>query len=585
MAKSRNQHRDQNRTQQFDDFSPIAAPQLYERNVRQETERRSLVGEFRRKLAILIAGDTSLPAPRPMRDTTASGCADASYTSFTDRMWNISYERRVIYQDLLDMDRNGPLISTGLSIIADNTVCYEDVDVDGFQWELIKANSKALAVLNSLKQRLQLGQEVWQIVRNFTCFGEEYREMAVDADGLVQTFNSLPAWTILPRFDALGNRVPGFTQRPESMPGIRTIQLDEWQIIPFIDGPRRGWYGTGLMYSARRAFRRHEKMADGMAIARMTRAYDKLIHYVPVRQDWDEKRQQEKVWLYRTAMTKKRGLDSQGNPYMREDPFTVETDIYVPEDGTKRGRVEVLAQQNMQLMNVEDLRYHQDEILAALRVPRKYLNMQNKGQSSTSSAILAEDRQFARMLRQRQAVLRLGLITLGIRALTLQGFRADDLGVCVKMARINVVDFLEAAKVEFTLAQAAQLYSMTLLQGGLPPEILADRYMQLNDEEKEILKNFIVETEKGQEKAEKKAEAQAAARGGRTSTNSNGTSNNGTNSNAPTATQVAEVLATLGVLCQKTLEEEGSEFNIGYSERKQLALNAIDDIVSTNGYS
>lgn len=529
--------------------------------------RPSLVAAMRKKLADVIAGDRSpMPAPPPPDQTTVTGQVDATFLSITERLHQLQYERKAIYQDLLDMDRNSPLVSTGLTIIAENTVCLEDLEIDGFRWKLEKENAEARKILDRLKRRLDLGQEAFQVVRKFVCFGEEYREIVVDRNGDVVGFNSLPAYSMMPNFDALGNRLPGFMQTPEGY-GSKKIPFDEWQIVSFQYGPKRGHYfGSGLMYSARRAFRRHEKLADGMAIARLVRAYDPFLHRVPVKPEWDEKRVWEKITKYRQAITSKRGVDIDGNATLRADPFASSTDIFIPDDGSKRGGVEVLSRQNMQLMNVEDLMYHQDELLMAIRVPRKYLNMRMKGVSSTSSAILAEDRQFARMLRGTQATLRSGYYTLADRQLLLYGFYAEDLGLTVELPKINVQDYLESAKVRMTEAQAAQLFGMTILQGGMPWEIVGKQYMKLDDADLATFGKFVTDKQ-----AELKANADAmakAAAAGRTGQPPK-------SPDAPAAQEVAQVLARLGMLAQNEAERLGMRFDMGYTERYFQALDAL----------
>lgn len=542
-----------------------------------ELGSRGLVATMRRRLAELIAGDKTLPVPRPREETTVTGQVDATFLSVTDRLWNLYYDRRAIYQDLLDMDRNSPLVATGLSIIGECTVCLEDLEIDGFRWKLAKKNERAQKILDQMKSRLDLGQEAFQIVRKFVCFGEEYREVVVDRNGDVVAFNSLPAYSMMPNFDALGNRLPGYVQKPEGM-GQRTIPFDEWQIVAFQYGPKRGMYfGSGLMYPARRAFRRHEKLADGMAIARLVRAYDPFLHRVPVKPDWDEKRVWEKITKYRQAITTKRGIDIDGNATLRADPFASSTDIFIPDDGTKRGGVEVLSRQNMQLMNVEDLMYHQDELLMAIRVPRKYLNMRMKGVSSTSSAIVAEDRQFARMLRGTQACLRSGIYLLGMRQLLIHGFLAEDLGLTVELAKINVQDYLEQAKVSMTEAQAAQLFGQTVLQGGMPWELVGRKYMQLDDADLDLFGKFVVEKQK-ELKAKEDAMAKAAA-AGRTGLPGGKPKPASQDADAPTVKQMAELLAKLGMMAQAEAEALGMTFDIGYTERYFQALDALSGFV------
>lgn len=539
-----------------------------------DPRRRSLIGRLMKAVSDFVSRNPGSALPRQPAFTTDTGASDALYTSFTDRIWQVYYDRRAIYFDLRDMDINDPVVHTALDVIADCVTGYENVDVDGFEWQLEVQNEKALQVLTDLKSRLRLGSEVWQVTRKFVQFGEEFREIVVDDELNVVRFKSLPSYQVAPNFDQWGNKVAGWQQRPETNVPQQVVEFEEWQIIPFIAGARRGYFGTGLMTASRRSWRRLQKMADGMAIARMTRAYDKLLHRVPVKQEWDLKRQQEVILKYKENMTKRRGLDSDGQLYLRDDPLTVGTDFYIPDDGTKRGGIDVLASQNMQLMNVEDLNYHLNELLCGLRVPRKYLNYPLDGGSMGDAGLTAEDIQFARTLRSHQCVLREGLVLLARWALLFKGFRADELGVGVRLAKISAQDHLQNAKIQFTLAQAASLFAQTLLTGGLPPELVGAKYMELSDAEKEVLAAFIAEDDF--------TDAKVAGLNRGVSAPGSPTPKTSTKDEEQSvpADELARVLTKLSLLCQREAERTGVKFNVGYDERLAHVRSVIQEVWS-----
>ena len=560
-----------------------------------EAPRVGLLRALARRVSDFLVGHPAVATPRPPTTSTHTRATALTFATISRPLPGLALERRAVYLDLREMMRNDPIVQRGLKIIADCTVCLEDETKDGFDWTMALRNERALKVLNDMKARLDLGHEVWQIVFKFVLYGEEFREIVVNDEQLVTAFNSLPSYSVVPRFDALGNRLPGWDQHPEGLTLNRKLSFDEWQVVPFIFGPKQGFFGTGLMSSARRSWRRLQKLEDGLAIARMTRAYDARVHKVPVKPEWNLIKQLEAITNYKHSLTRRRGLDSENNTFLRDDPLTPETDIYIPDDGSKRGGVEVLAAQNMQLMNIEDLRYHQDALLTCLGVPRKYLNLQTKGSPLSDSSITAEDKQFARSLRHNQATLRGGLLVLARWALLFQGFDADELGVGVRMAKINVDDYLIAAKVQMNLAQAAQIFSQTLLVGGLPPELVMDKYMELNDEEKEVFRKFIKEQEADELALLRKEKAMAGARPGRLTTTADG---GGGGPQKPTgqgwmgdddedvgasAEEIAQTLAKLGMLCQVEMERIGVPFSIGHAERLDHARAVIAEVAATNG--
>lgn len=436
----------------------------------------------------------TLESPQVM--DTGSGVADMSCASATDQLWRVQFGRRAEYRDLQDMDEQDPIISTALDVIAECVTGYEDVDVDGFEWELRQENAAALAILEDMKERLHLGTEAWQITRGYVRNGEEYREVVVDDRDRVVRFKSLPSYTVSPKTDDYGNQIPGWLQYPDitgsygSFSTKDPIQFESWQIIDFVYGARRGHYGTGLMLPARRTWKRLQQIEDGMAIARQLRAYDKLCHRVPVRPEWNEAKTKEAVLNYKESMTRRKVLDSAGHLRSVNNPLTVETDFYIPEDGTGRGKIELVSATNVQLSHIADVEYHQKLLLARTKVPRKFLNL-GRGEKGvlTDGSLTAEDIQFARTLRGAQAILRQGILRLGTFALFLQGYDARELGLSIRMAKISTTDALQDAKIALTWAQTAQI--LAALLGGLPPELLMTHYMQLDEREQSLLRGFI----------------------------------------------------------------------------------------------
>jgi len=522
-------------------------------------EKVSIIRKLRTTLSDWLAVHPESSLPQEKERTSEIGTADANYSTFGDARLRILNDRKSVYLDMKEMDANDCLISTGLDIIADASTGHEDPSIDCFTWELKPANAPAMEVLEELRQRLDLGAECWQIVRSFVRNGEEYREVVVDDKMLIRRFKQLIPYTVIPNFDEFGNKQPGWFQRTDISVLGKQIEFAEWQIVPFVYGARRGYFGTPLMYPARRTWRRLQKMADGMAIARMTRAYDKMLHRVPVDARWDQERVRRAILAYKNEITRRKGLDGDGNMTSDPWPMEVETAFFVPDDGSKRGGVDVLAAQNMQLMNISDLEFHRDELLSRLKVPRRYLGLPSQSGALTDGGLAAEDIQFARTLRQVQAVLRPGLKRLAHLALIFQGYNLAENDLIIRLPRISTQDQLQNAKILYTYAQAAQIYQQIF--GGLPLEIVWTKFLELDDELKAILKNFVTEQEK-------KAEAmQKALARGPVPEDETG--------DAPTGKEVAQALATLQMLVQSELKARGVSWGAGYEEAYTDAEDAL----------
>ncbi len=571
--------------------------------------KRGVIAKLGNKiLKVLLRGDSSV-YPQVSGRTSELGAGDASFASFQNSAWKLQFDRRSVYSDLREMDASDSLISTALDIHADCCTGYEDTAVDAFEWILDRndaSSQAAMKVLNEMKRRLDLGAECWQIVRGFVRNGEEFREVVWDESGIARRLKHLPSYQITPMLDGFGNKQPGYQQRLDGAQYGKPIDFPEWCMISFVYGARRGWQGTGLMMPARRTWKRLVKMEDGMALARLIRAYDKYLHKVPVKPEWDLDRNIRAITEHKRQMTKRYGLDENNQLFTRERPFQVETDIYLPDDGSGKGGVELLSAQNQQLMNIDDVLYHQALLMARVKVPSKYLNLVRRSGALTDAGLSSEDIQFARTLRQEQAVLRTGLLKLAHYQLAFQGWDSDELGVGLNLPKVSTDDQYQDAKVLFTMAQAADLFAQVL--GGLPPELVATMFMKLKSDQQEVLFEWVKENEAEQEELRRQMamagklvpEFAAGASGtgtpsrrggdGRFRVNAAGKlvggkgsednageagTDSGPEDQGVPAELLIHTLTDLQMLTQKAMEDQGISFSVGRAERLARTREAL----------
>jgi Bacteriophage T4-like portal protein (Gp20) len=551
--------------------------------------RVGLVRQLSAKIAsLLTAKDLTVYQQPASQRTSQTGAADTASMSIGHQAWRVAWDRRSIYFDLKEMAQNDPLISTALDVIADCTTGFEDTDADSFEWTMETENEKALKLLNDMKKRCELGPECWQMVHGFVQYGEEYRELVVDDQQIVRAFVSLPCYTVFPKVDARGNRTGGWEQKPEDFYQKAPIQFEEWQIIPFIYGVKRGHWGTGLMLPARRTWKRLVRIEDGMALARLVRSYDRLVHGVPVPQNAPLAQQMEFVREYRKNMLKRRGVDENGNILQRENPFQVETDIFVPQDGTNRGNVDLLESKNNQLQYIEDVLYHQATLISRTKVPAKYLNLTRKSGALTDGGMTAEDIQFARTLRQAQAVLRHGLVRMASYALAMQGYDADLIGVSVNLPKISTEDILKDAKIQFTEAQAAEIFSNILKDREVPWELVAEKYMGLSEDETAMLGKWVDVREKERAEIQKKmfelgppsgALPKAARKPTKEAPRDPDSPALNTQEGVP-ALQLVQVLTNLEMAVANEMERQTNKnYRIGRAERLEQMKERVADVL------
>jgi hypothetical protein len=558
-------------------------------NALQPSGPKGFVRQLSAKIAALLTAKdlTSYPHTSATK-TSQTGAGDTAFMSVSHQAWQVHWDRRAIYFDLKEMAQNDPLISTALDVLADCTTGFEDTDADSFEWTMEKENEAALKILDDMKKRCELGPECWQMVHGFIQYGEEYRELVVDENRIVRSFVSLPSYTVTPRLDDRGNKKGGWEQRPEGTYQRDPIMFQEWQIVPFIYGVKRGHFGTGLMLPARRTWKRLVRVEDGMALARLIRSYDKLVHEVPVPPQAPLAQQLEFVREYRKNMLKRRGVDENGNLLQRDNPFQVETDIFVPNDGSNRGGVNLLESKNNQLQYIEDVLYHQATLIARTKVPAKYLNLTRKSGALTDGGLSAEDIQFARTLRQAQAVLRHGLVRMANYALAMQGYSGDDLGVSVNLPKISTEDVLKDAKIQFTEAQAAEIFSNILKDREIPWELVAEKYMGLSEDEKAILSKWVDVREAEREEIQKKMfemgpPAGALPKAARKPTNEavrDPNSNALKTQDGVNAMELVQALTSLEMAVAGEMERRGDrQYRMGRAERLHQMKELVADVM------
>ncbi len=211
----------------------------------------------------------------------------------------------------------------------------------------------------------------------------------------------------------------------------------------------------------------------------------------------------------------------------------------------------------------------------------------------TDGGLSAEDIQFARTLRQVQAVLRHGLVKLATYALAMQGYSADDLGISVVLPKISTEDVLKDAKIQFTEAQAAEIFSNILKDRESPWELVAEKYMGLSEDEKGVLSKWVKVREQEREEIQKKmfelgppagtlpkAARKPTAEASRDPNSATVKRTVGTQSDEGVpALLLCEVLTHLQMLVQHEMENRGHRYNVGRAERLEQTKEMIADVL------
>lgn len=431
------------------------------------------------------------PAPADNRDEsseTSPGDMLRSLDQVSQR-WYVERDRKNTWLDIENMDAHDEIVSQALDVLADAaTGKLDDSTVESFHFS--SDNEKVLGILNAMSNRLGLKEKATDICRKMVKHGNEFREIIVapyrGSFHVVRLKEDLPAYQFISNRDKFGNVDPESPWIQSEADGILAqdaIKFKPWQLVHWHYGEMRSGTAIPKLKSARRNWKRLGTIEDSMAHARMNRGYSKLVHRVPVNDTDDEDTQRKKVQAYKKQIKKLNFLSwSTGHTRELENPLTVETDFFIPEDGSQRGGIETIDPKNSQLADIPDINYALNRLIARLGVPRKYLSIPEEGGKMNSSAGDNEEKQFARQVRNIQMAFRNGLKAICHLELIMQGIDPQDAknAFLIEMAEINGDDQYRQAQRNMTNAAAAERF---LKMFDMPEEVYLRKFMHLSDYE------------------------------------------------------------------------------------------------------
>lgn len=418
--------------------------------------------------------------------------------------WKVVMDRKAMCVDVHAMDCTDGLIAEALDIIADNAVpWFEDDALDGEDSELIpqttfKIHSKNPQVqreLEDMARRLNLAEELWQIVRNFVKYGTYLPEVQLDPSRkLIVGLRETVAWEIWPNVNGKGDKVPGWIYRRDVNYGYDADANDklmpEWKIVPFHFGARHGFFTMPLLSSLRETWKRVKTLEDALAVTRL-KSSDRYVHRVPVAPGSTVDQVFGTITRYKKAMSLRKVVKEDGTVSTQPKGQTMQDDMYLPDDGTGKGGVSVLAANNTQLGQLQDMHYHREGMLARIGVPITYLQLvsMQKSHLTAGAGLSGIDKQFARRCRRIQACLRTGLYRLCDTQLMLRGIVPTPGLYSIELGMIPTQDALQEAKIALTNAQAAAYFQESF--GAMDPELIAEKFMDLTPRQKSLMKNFL----------------------------------------------------------------------------------------------
>ena len=345
---------------------------------------------------------------------------------------------KLMYRDADLMD-SFPEIGAALDIVA------EESCLNGEKGQIVNVYSKSdriKAILEDLfVNRLNLQVTAPMIIRGMCKYGNQF--MMLDVDNKL----GIKGWRQLPVFNV--ERLENGIQNPYGSGQSLAVNNKEYDSDDFstkfvwIDEnnsqvPFRDWqighfrlltnsmclpYGTSYLNAARRHWRMLSLMEDMMLIYRLERSIERRVYkiYVGAIDDADVQAYVEQIAnnFKRTPI-----IDPMtGQVDLRKNILSVDQDIFIPvRDQNAPTPIDTLsAAQNLTAM--DDIKFVQNKVLTALRIPKSFLNFEENAGDGKNLALM--DIRFTRVINRIQQAFLMELTKIASIHLYLLGFDDD----------------------------------------------------------------------------------------------------------------------------------------------------------------
>lgn len=383
------------------------------------------------------------------------------------------------YIDYEDMD-DSPLISTCLDIYADDATQPDHMTKKSIWIECDDEVIREDLDDNLLHRVLNVEDRIWGEVRALCKYGNMYGELVVKDKMGVLAKNNMPQPLVrkveLPLDDYGHQKLGGFMydqtgsfklstnefiqEMENRMNGIMpdftktdpnktTRVLEDWEVVhmKLMSKKLESFYGWGIAESARWVFKRLVLLEDSILLHRLTRAPARFAFYIDVSQVPPN---EVKGYLnqVKQAIKKRKYLNPETNKMdQRFDVLSANDDFFLPvRNGQESTRVESLA--GAVYDHIEDVKFFENKLFAALKVPKPFLTYE---ESTAKTNLSAEDARFARTIMRIQREYRNGYKKVCNVHLAAKGINPSNVDFTVRMTIPSAI--FELAQLEIKQAQ------------------------------------------------------------------------------------------------------------------------------------
>lgn len=346
---------------------------------------------------------------------------------------------KLMYREVELMDAF-PEIGAALDIASEESCCINE---NGF---MLNINSKSERIRNILKDlfvnRLCINTILPMIARDVCKYGNEFMFLNLSKDNGVLGWRQLPVHEMERYEHGMDNPYSGAFNNIQRVNGINYddetkfvwvgnhegdyIPYHNWQICHFrlLSDSQFLPYGVSFLHKARRHWRMLSMMEDMMLLYRLERSVERRVFKIDVG-SIDEADVPAYVQEIANSFKRTPVVDPQtGQLDLKKNLTSQQDDYFIPvRDPNAPNPIETLsAAQN--LTALDDVKFIQNKVCAALRVPKPFLNFEESHGDGKNLSLM--DVRFTRTINRIQQTLLMELNKVAIIHLYLLGF-VDEL--------------------------------------------------------------------------------------------------------------------------------------------------------------
>lgn len=417
---------------------------------------------------------------------------------------NLNYQtlRVQLYSDYEAMDTD-PIISTALDILADEVMLKND---RGEILNIKSSDQNIKRILENLFYNvLNINFNLWGWVRGMLKYGDFFLKLEISEKYGI--FNVLPYSVYhIARIEGQDPNNPSkvqfildpdglaSTQDPNYVPkdGKGAIKLDNYEVAHFrlLTDTNYLPYGRSYIEPARKIYKQLTLCEDAALIHRIMRAPEKRIFYINVGQIPPN---EVENFMQKTISTMKKtpyvGADGQYN--LKFNMQNMMEDFFIPvRGGDTSTRVDTTPGLNYD--GITDIRYYQEKLFAALKVPKAYMGFEE--QLSGKATLSAEDIRFARTVERVQRIVESELTKIALVHLYTQGFTGESL-TNFELTLTTPSIIFEQEKIAL-LKEKTDLADQMLSTGLFSSDYVYENVFGLSEDEYDSLRGLVREDAK-----------------------------------------------------------------------------------------